>query len=109
MERKRVMRQVLPRIWNLVKLLDTDGSGEITYEELRDCPESVQNELTVLVSSDNIEESRAGRPTYGGVLPKHPEILQSWQAPNTRSHPQRRAFRPCLPHPAGGPSPEINI
>ena len=25
-----MMKQVLPRVWNLVKLLDDDGSGEIT-------------------------------------------------------------------------------
>merc|ERR1711904_483258 len=54
--KKRLNQNVLPRIWNLIKVLDEDGSGEITLQELRDCPEWVQDELTILVSSDNIEE-----------------------------------------------------
>jgi len=54
--KKRLLTQVLPRIWNLIKVIDDDESGEITLEELRTCPEWVQDELTIMVSSDNIEE-----------------------------------------------------
>ena len=33
--KKRLMTQVLPRIWNLIKVIDEDGSGQIEYDEFR--------------------------------------------------------------------------
>jgi Ca2+-binding EF-hand superfamily protein len=55
--KKTMVQRMLPRIYQVFKIMDADGSGDITLAEIKNAPALVQQEFQTLVgSSAKLEE-----------------------------------------------------
>jgi len=51
-----MMKKFLPRLFTLFKELDTDGSGDISHQEILDAPHHVKEELGKLLGEKEVED-----------------------------------------------------
>merc|ERR1719213_393050 len=49
-------RELLPKMVKIFEDLDADKSGELTFEELLDAPQSVKDEMNVLIEVEDLGE-----------------------------------------------------
>jgi hypothetical protein len=54
--KKLLKQRVLPQLYQIFLLLDEDGSGQFTMDELQKAPADVQRELQLLVNTEHLEE-----------------------------------------------------
>ena len=54
--KSELLKKYLPHLVNLFRQLDKDGSGEISFEEIRDAPPHVRTEMSKLLGDDQLEE-----------------------------------------------------
>ena len=55
-QRLAKIKKLMPHIKTLFELLDEDQSGFVTLEEIREAPESIQNEISNIINADNLED-----------------------------------------------------
>jgi voltage-gated sodium channel len=56
MVRTEMMKKRLPRLLEVFKTLDHDGSGDISLEEVKAAPDFVKQELNKIIIADDLEE-----------------------------------------------------